>query len=376
MPGVGEQRGQRNHDGVAGGGGALQLEPVDGRDQVFAVHGGQLRHLRRAGEGDDAHLHVARQLADEGLGRVLRGHQPVGLHVGGAHAARHVHGQDDGLLVGRQRDHRHRPRRRQQHRRQASRKSAGGMWRRIGLAGAHRFLDDRQRRIAQRHLLLAPQQPDVQQHQQRQRQQQPEEFGPEEVHGSSPPSSGGALAGAPASRRPTRAARGACAFRRSARPRRPGRRRWTSSSASTPARTKPSRSSASRCAAMRAKRLRKPASWVSTSSCSPVSASRMVSRPRSGRSSSSGSSSAHRDHLVALRQQGQRPFPARLADEVGHDEDGGAALDQAGRPMRAGRAGRSCRDSAGAGRACMLCSRCSTWRRPPRVGITVSTPEP
>ena len=39
---------------------------------------------------------------------------------------------------------------------------------------------------------------------------------------------------------------------------------------------------------------------------------------------------AHGHHLVALRQLRQRLFPAGLADEVGHHEHGGAALDQAG----------------------------------------------
>ena len=63
-----------------------------------------------------------------------------------------------------------------------------------------------------------------------------------------------------------------------------------SSSASTPARHEAPRAGRPRvAAAMRAKRLRKPASWVSTSNCSPVSASRSGTRPRSGRSSSSGS---------------------------------------------------------------------------------------
>jgi hypothetical protein len=42
----------------------------------------------------------ARQFLQEGLGRLLRRHQPVGLDVGGAHAARHVHGQHDGALEG------------------------------------------------------------------------------------------------------------------------------------------------------------------------------------------------------------------------------------------------------------------------------------
>ena len=98
---------------------------VDRRDQVFAVGGGQLRHAGAAGEGDDADLHVARQLLQEGLGRLLRGHQPVGLDVGRAHAARHVHRQDDGLLVRGQHHHRHRPRGGDQHRDQREQEQEG-----------------------------------------------------------------------------------------------------------------------------------------------------------------------------------------------------------------------------------------------------------
>ena len=82
---------------------------------------------------DDADLDVARQVGDERLGRLLRGDQAVRLDVGGAHAARDVHRQDDRLLRRRQRDQRRRARRGEQQRVSASSNSTGGTWRRQAL---------------------------------------------------------------------------------------------------------------------------------------------------------------------------------------------------------------------------------------------------
>ena len=67
---VGEQRGERHDDAAADRGVTLQLEPVDRRDEVFAVLRGRLHEHRRACERDDAALDVRRQVLDELLGGV------------------------------------------------------------------------------------------------------------------------------------------------------------------------------------------------------------------------------------------------------------------------------------------------------------------
>ncbi len=96
---VGADGGQRQHDAVARGRAALELKTVDGFDEVFAALRGQLGQLGAAGKRHDAHTHMAGQLGDEGLGGVLRSSEAVGLHIGGAHAARDIHGQHDGLVL-------------------------------------------------------------------------------------------------------------------------------------------------------------------------------------------------------------------------------------------------------------------------------------
>ena len=61
-------------------------------------------------ERDDADVHAARLGADERQRRLLRGAQAAGRHVGRGHAARDVHGQDDGAGGPRHRDGRRRAR--------------------------------------------------------------------------------------------------------------------------------------------------------------------------------------------------------------------------------------------------------------------------
>ena len=110
-----------------------------------------------------------------------------------------------------------------------------------------------------------------------------------------------------------RAGCAASSGRRSAAPRRRGRRRCRARGCRRRRRASASRSAVSRRSAAAAKRSRKPRLWVSTTICSPVSASRIVTRPMSGRSISSGVEQAHRGHLVALRELAERasPSPAR-----------------------------------------------------------------
>ena len=80
-------------------------------------------------------------------------------------------------------------------------------------------------------------------------------------------------------------------------------------------------SSASRAAAASANRSRNLASWVSTISCSPVSASWTTIGPTSGSVGSRGSTSRTASSSWRRLSRCERPLPAGLADEVGHDHD-------------------------------------------------------
>ena len=84
----------------------LQLETIDGGHQIVAVVGGGLHDRCRSGEGHDADADIRRLFLNEGLGRRLRGDHPIRLDVARAHAERNIHCEDDGALVGGQRDDR------------------------------------------------------------------------------------------------------------------------------------------------------------------------------------------------------------------------------------------------------------------------------
>ena len=151
----------------------------------------------------------ARRVVDERLGRGLRGLEAARLHVGGAHAARDVHRQDDRLVLRRQRDRRGRACRgddqrgeREQHQRR--RNVAPQL-----VALAQRLVDDRKAGIAQRALLPPAQHQDVERRRARQDRRQPQPFRPEEFHDAALE----VRRQRAAARRP---ARGACADRRSA----------------------------------------------------------------------------------------------------------------------------------------------------------------
>ena len=186
MPASGEQRGQRQHDAAARGRAALQLEAVYGRQHVVAAGGGCLHHGRRAGEGHHADFHLARQVLDEGLGRYLGSQQPVGLDVFGAHAARHVHRQDDGAFRQRQRDRGRRPGHGQQQHGECREQQGRRHMPAPARAGAQRGLGHRDAGQPHRAAALACQQPAVQPHQQWQQQQQPQQVGPDELHHECP----------------------------------------------------------------------------------------------------------------------------------------------------------------------------------------------
>ena len=222
---VREQRGQAQDDAAAGGGAALQLEAVDRGDHIVAAGGGRLHHRGGTGEGHHAHLHLPRQVVHEGLGRLLRGHEPVGLDVLGAHAAGHVHRQHDGALGQRQRDGGGGAR----HRKEPGRDGAQHQQRRHVAAPARAAAQSQPGHLhaGQAHggAALLAQQPQVQQHQQRQQGQQPEHRRPDESHGSLTETAGRA-AGARGPGAPTSAGRAGVAGPTGAAATAPGRRRW------------------------------------------------------------------------------------------------------------------------------------------------------
>ena len=128
-------------------------------------------------------LHVARQVGDEALGRLLRGDQAVRLHVGGAHAARDVDRQDDRLLRRGQGDQRRRPRRGEQQRAQRQQQQHRRHVAAPGAAAAHRLAaPGRGWRSAGSSSCAGVTQEDVERDQQRHGQHRPQHVGPEEGH--------------------------------------------------------------------------------------------------------------------------------------------------------------------------------------------------
>ena len=229
----------------------------------------------------------------------------LGLHVGGAHAARHVHRQDDGLVLRRQRDHRRRPRDRDDQQRQRQQEQERRHVAAEALPGAHRVPDQRQAGVAQRRpSSCAAAAADTRATTQRHQQQQPQHLGPEERHRAASEvlrqhAAGRELAAPLAQigeaqdridqvvvgRELERVDAGVAKRRAQARPR--------------------ARSAAA------AKRLRKPRSWVSTNSCSPVSASWIDEQAEVGQLHLQRIEQAHRDHLVALREMRRAALPSR-----------------------------------------------------------------
>ena len=88
---------------IARGGAPLQLETVDGRHQLFFLVRHLLHQLGIARERHHPHADMLGQVLQETLDRLLRGHDAAGGHIFGQHAARHVHGQHQGEVIGRQR---------------------------------------------------------------------------------------------------------------------------------------------------------------------------------------------------------------------------------------------------------------------------------
>ncbi len=107
-----DNRLQRDEYPRADGGGVLRLQAVERGDHVVAVLRGRLHQGRGAGELDDADARRVRLGLDERLGRLARGSDAVGLHVGGPHAARDIDRKDHRLVLARQTQHCGRPRQR------------------------------------------------------------------------------------------------------------------------------------------------------------------------------------------------------------------------------------------------------------------------
>src|SRR5215831_8024262 len=89
-------RGQRGDDGRAQRGATRDRQAVDRRLRDGVVGARPRGRERALLEGDDADIHAVRLGLDERPGRPLRGCQPGGGDVSGTHAARDVHGEDDG----------------------------------------------------------------------------------------------------------------------------------------------------------------------------------------------------------------------------------------------------------------------------------------
>ena len=140
--------------------------------------GGRLHDRRRSGERHHPNAGVARLIRNESpRGRLCCGNS-AGFHVGGAHAAGGVHGEDDGFVLGRQGDDGGRARdggdhhgqgRQEQKRREVTPES---------VARAHGLLHYTQARIPERHPLLPAHQQDVSANERRHAQQQPEHVRP------------------------------------------------------------------------------------------------------------------------------------------------------------------------------------------------------
>ena len=131
---------ERDEDAAADRGAALQLEPVDGREDVLALCVGGCTTAAVPANDTTPTRVSSRLVGDEGLGRGLRRGKPVRLDVGGAHAARHVHRQDDGLVLRRQHDDAPRPRDGDDHQRERDQEQQRRDVAPEALARAHRLL--------------------------------------------------------------------------------------------------------------------------------------------------------------------------------------------------------------------------------------------
>ena len=85
----GLQRGRADHRA------ARRREVVDGVGQLLLVRRGRHEQLREVGEGDEPMRVPATWSLTKSARCVLRRREAVGWHVGGAHGAGHIEGEDD-----------------------------------------------------------------------------------------------------------------------------------------------------------------------------------------------------------------------------------------------------------------------------------------
>ena len=202
------------------------------------------------------------------------------------------------------------------------------------LAGAHRVLDQREARVTQRALLLPPQQQRVDRDDRRHDQQQPQHLGPQEAHRRAHPRCCG---------RPPPVASWLRRLRRSAKRRIASTRSLSvdSSSASTPAARKAVRSS---CLAPGGGGGEAPAEAAVVAVDEQLLAGLGIlhdEEPEVRQLHLHRIVEAHRDHVMALGEVGERLRPPRRADEIGNDEHQRASRhDLVGRAQQVGEVGR------------------------------------
>ncbi len=188
---LGDDQLQRDQQTAADSRRPLQLQAIDRGQQIVAVLGRGLDHGGGAGERHDPDVDVARFGVDERTRSGLGGLQPRGLDVARPHAARDVDRQHDRLVIARQRDDRRRPRDREDEQRQRDEEQQRRHMSAEARARTHRFAHQRQARIAQRNLALAPQQQQVGADQDRHQDEQPQQLRPQEAHRGIPRSAAG-----------------------------------------------------------------------------------------------------------------------------------------------------------------------------------------
>ena len=272
------------------------------------------------------------------VGDEARARQParprcgLGSHVGGPHAAGHVHGEDDDLVPRRQRQ---RARRGARSRRPSASSASRNRKRRNvapePLTAAERVLDHAQTCVAERELSLPPQhQPNTRRRRTATPAASHSKSGQRNVITMRQPAR---CRGKPP---PRRAGCGACANRRNRRIASTRSPSVESSSASTPAlpECRP-RSSVSRRAAASAKRLRNASIMrVDEDLLARLGILDRRTSPRSGSSQLQRIVEPHGEHLVAPCEARQRLRPTGRAEEIGDEEHERAPLDDIRRRLK------------------------------------------
>jgi hypothetical protein len=178
--GVGEYRLQRHEDAAADRGAALQMEALDGAQNVLPAVGRRLHHRRRRGERDGADPRRLPAVGDNP--RRSCGDDPLGLTS--VARSRNVHCEDHRFVRRRQRDDRRRPRDREHQDEREQKEERGHVAAKA--SRALRIAHQRQARIPQRRLALPAHQQQINGDDHRDRGEQPQELRPRERHWNHP----------------------------------------------------------------------------------------------------------------------------------------------------------------------------------------------